>query len=354
MLQNLKTRRCRRGRKGFSLLFKTEGLAFFLCTALLCNQTKGATATLSAVQGRKSLTCAVVTEVSDWNKEDLHGSLAPLDIEICRAVAIAALGRDDALSVVRAPAEAEALAALRAGQADLAVGVTPAISTGLRLGVTYGPPVFWDSQAVMVHRQSGIRDLGALAGKTVCFIDGTDEGKVLLATMKAGRIAIRPFPFQEEGEMEAAFSGGHCQAISAYTSKLAGMRKTSSGGRDFVILPDRLAISPAVAATRTGDLAWSALVAATVDVLVQAEMLGVTRAGVAQAARSDDPVLGRLLGRDWSSGLGLGLSRDWSAKVISAVGNYGEIYGRTMGDGLPAGVNSDCLQGGVLCAGQVR
>ncbi len=354
-VQNLKKRRCRRVGKSFLLLFfKKEGLAFFLSLVLLGSQSKAATSTFSAVQARKSLTCAVVTEAFDWNKEDLHGSLAPLDIEICRAIAVAALGRDDALSVVRAPAETEALAALRAGQADLAVGVTPAISTGLQLGVAYGPPVFWDSQAIMVHRQSSIRDLAALAGKTVCFIDGTDVGKVLLVTMQARNIAVRPFPFQEEGEMEAAFSGGHCQAISAYASKLAEMRKTSPGGRDFVLLPDRLAMSPAVVATRAGDLAWSALVAATLDVLVQAEMLGVTRAGVAQAARSDDPVLSRLLGRDWSSGLALGLSHDWSAKVISAVGNYGEIYGRTLGAELPAGVNSDCLHGGVLCAGQVR
>ncbi len=307
------------------------------------------------MQARHALTCAVVTEAADWNREDLHGDLTPLTIEICRAVAVAVLGRADRLRLLRAPAEMEALDALRAGQADLVVGVTPAISTALRLGVTYGPPAFWDAQALMVNRNASLHDAAGLAGKTVCFIGGTDTERVLLATMKARGIAIRPFPFQEEGEMDAALAGGRCQAMSAYASRLAEMRMQFHGAGDFVLLPDRLGMSPAVVATRAGDVAWSAVVAATVDVLVQAEMLGITRAGVAQAAQRDDPVVARLLGRDWSSGLALGLAHDWSARVIGAMGNYGEIYDRTVGDkGLPAGVNADCLHGGALCAAGVR
>ncbi len=351
--QNLAGPWCGRGSKSFLLLFfKKEGLASFL---LLATQAK-ATPTLSAVQARQTLVCAVVTEEADWNKEDLHGDLTPLTSQICRAVAVAVLGSDTGLRLLRVPAEAEALQALRAGQADLVVGVTPAVSTGLRLGVTYGPPVFWDIQALMVSHHAGIHDAAGLAGKSVCFLGGTDNEGVLLATMKARGIAIRPFPFQEEGEMDAALAGGHCQAMSAYVSKLAGLRVHFHGLRDFVLLPDRLALSPAAVATRTGDLAWSAVVAATVDVLVQADMLGITRAGVAQAP--DSPVTARLLGQDWSSGQALGLAHDWPAQVIGTVGNYGEIYDRTVGEGsdmrLPTGVNADCLHGGALCAAQLR
>ena len=317
---------------------------------------KAADSTLSAIQTRKTLNCAVITEEADWNREDLHGDITPLAAEVCRAVAVATLGRTDALQVLREPAEPEALTALHTGQADLVVGVTPAISSALRLDVAYGPPVFLDAQEVLVHRDAGIHDIAGLAGKTVCFIAGTDTAGVLLATMRARGIAIRPFPFQEQGEMSAVFSGGRCQAMSAYASRLAEMRMQFRG--DYVLLPDRLALSPVVVATRAGDVAWSAVVAATVDVLVQAQMLGVTRAGIVQATQSDDPVLARLAGGDWSSGLALGLAHDWSAKVIAAVGNYGEIYDRTLGKGskrqLPAGLNADCLHGGALCPAQVR
>ncbi len=317
---------------------------------------KAADTTLSAIQTRKTLNCVVITEEVDWNREDLHGDLTPLAEEVCRAVAVATLGRGDRLQVLREPAEPEALTALHNGLADLVVGVTPAISTALRLDVAYGPPVFLDTQQILVHRDAGIHDIAGLAGNTVCFIAGTDTAGVLLAATRARGIAIRPFPFQEEGEMSAAFTGGRCQAISAYASRLAAMRLQFRG--DYVLLPDRLALSPVVVATRAGDVAWSAVVAATVDVLIQAQMLGVTQAGIVQAMQSDDPVLARLTGRDWSSGLALGLAHDWSAKVIAAVGNYGEIYDRTLGTGsnrqLPAGLNTDCLHGGALCPAQVK
>ncbi len=336
------------------LFFKKEGLACFL---LFTVQAKAAT--LSAIQARNSLTCAVVTEAADWNKADGHGDLTPLTTEICRAVAVAVLGTAGGLHLLRVPAEAEALAVLRAGQADLAVGVTPALSTGLRLGITYGPPVFWDVQAVLVNPKSGIRALAGLAGKPVCFLDGTEAGRVLLAGMKSRGIDMRPFPFQEEGEMQAALAGGRCQAMSAMVSRLAEARVQLGGLRDFVLLADRLAASPVAVATRAGDPAWSATVGATVDVLVQAQMLGVTRASAAATSlRDDDPVLARLLGRDWSSGLALGLAHDWSARVLGAVGNYGEVYDRTLGNGsprrLPAGMNQDCSHGGALCAGDIR
>ncbi len=334
---------------------QASSVVVFLLAALRVN---ASASTLATIQARHTLHCAVVTEAADWNREDLHGNLAPLGEAICRAVAVAVLGPDGGLLVSHAPSEADALIALRTSQADVAVGVTPATSTGLRLGVTFGPPVFWDALSVMVHRGAGIRDLAGLAGRTVCYIDGTDTAGVLLATLKARGIAVRPFPFQEEGEMDAAFTGSHCQAMSAYASKLAGKRAQFQGGEGFVLLPDRLGLSPESVATRAGDAGWSAVVAATVDALVQAEMLGVTSASVAQAARSDDPVLKRLLGADWSSALALGLPHDWSAKMLGAVGNYGEVYARTLGEGsamrLPAGVNLDCLHGGVLCAAGLR
>jgi ABC-type amino acid transport substrate-binding protein len=33
------------------------------------------------------LKCGIVAEPLDWNKQDLHGNLAALDAEMCRAVA---------------------------------------------------------------------------------------------------------------------------------------------------------------------------------------------------------------------------------------------------------------------------
>ena len=61
----------------------------------------------------------------------------------------------------------------------------------------------------------------------------------------------------------------------------------------------------------------------------------------------------RLLGVDWAASRALGLDRrDWAAQVIAAVGNYGEIYDRTIGlHGtlrMPRGLNALWSQGGLI------
>ncbi len=315
--------------------------------------------TLAAVKARRKLLCATITETNDWNKSDLHGDLSPLGAEICRAMAVATLGGAEAVEIVPAPAEEEALAALKDGRVDVVVGATPSASVGLRAGVAFGPPVFWDTQTFMVHKALGVANGAGLAGKTVCFINSTDNAGVVLAAFKDQGISILNFPFEEEGEMDAALVGGHCRAVSAYASKLAQVRtQFHKLVHDFVLLPDRLAMSPAVIATRQGDAAWSAIAAATVDTLVEAQMLGITQANLAQKRASEDPVVQHLLGVDWSAGLALGLPADRGARVIAAVGNYGDIYRRTVGEGsamgLALGPNADCLHGGVLCATPVR
>lgn len=51
----------------------------------------GAT-TLDFVRAHGALRCGFVETPEDWNKDDLHGALTPLDLEMCKAVAVAALG----------------------------------------------------------------------------------------------------------------------------------------------------------------------------------------------------------------------------------------------------------------------
>ena len=60
---------------------------------------------------------------------------------------------------------------------------------------------------------------------------------------------------------------------------------------------------------------------------------------------------GLLLGATPGIGDRLGLSNDWAYNMIKAVGNYGEIYDRTVGEGspykLPRGLNNLWSKGGL-------
>ncbi len=310
-------------------------------------------AALDNIRLADTIACGVVTEIQEYNKDDLHGGLDALGLEICKAIAVATLGDAAHMQPKPYPVEREALLALQKGDIDVVVGVTPTASGAWIYGVQFGPPVFYDAQGIMVHRESGIHTLADLAGRDVCYIDGTDTDAVLDAALRGRGIAYSPYPFQEEGEMDAALVVGRCSSMSANLSRLAEKRSNfHARAADFVLLAETFTLDPVAPAYRQGDAQWGAIVDWTVHALVQAEASGVTQANVAALRESKDPAVQRLLGTDFSAGRALGLDHDWAARVIAAVGNYGEIYARTVGQEsplrLPRGLNALWTNGGLM------
>jgi general L-amino acid transport system substrate-binding protein len=92
--------------------------------------------------------------------------------------------------------------------------------------------------------------------------------------------------------------------------------------------------------------------------LITAEELGVTQANVDEKLKSDNPAIRRLLGVEGSYGEGLGLTNDWAYRIIKAVGNYGEIFERNVGQGSPIkinrGLNALWNKGGLQYAPPIR
>jgi len=176
---------------------------------------------------------------------------------------------------------------------------------------------------------------------------------VLDARAKARGIALTAREWQEESEMDDAMSVGRCDAVSAYLSRLANLRNNYQALQQDVLLPETLTLVPAAAAYRGDDRQWAMIIDWTLYALVQAEASGITQSNVQRQADNEDPVAQRLLGVDRSASRALGLdAADWAAQVIAVVGNYGEIYDRTVGMKgslkLPRGLNALWLDGGLM------
>jgi general L-amino acid transport system substrate-binding protein len=304
------------------------------------------------VQSRGILKCGVVTEPQDWNKSDLHGNLSPLGADICRAVAIALLGQTDKLDIQSYNTEQDALVGLKKGQSDIVAGISPSAITGSRYGLRFSLPFFQDGQGFMVHRAEGIHSIAEITGHKLCYIEDTDNDPIVLAYLAKNGVRPVPFGFQEEGEMDAAIMDRHCQVTSAFISKLAEARSIVHVVSDYVFLPDMLTLVPATVAVDARNSRLAEIVNYTISVLLEAEFLGVTRANAAAVGAGQDPRMARLLGIDFATALGLGLPHDWSRKVIAGVGNYGEVFNRTIGPhttlNLDRGVNALWNKGGLM------
>jgi general L-amino acid transport system substrate-binding protein len=313
--------------------------------------------TLTAIKASHHLDCGTVQGVDDWNGEDVHGDLSALEGEICRAVAVAILGDAEGLAIHAFPAEPEALAALKAGGIQLAIGISPSTTVAMQFGVSFGPPVFFDSQRILVAKQSGIANLAGLRDQLICALDMSLPERTLRDEMTAQGIPYALMSHSEQGELDAAVAVRRCAAGTGMETRLAQSRANFHAWvNDFVFLPDRLAIDPVVPAYRYGDQAFGLIVDLTISALIEAEALGVTQDNVAEAAKRDDMRTMQLVGRDFATAQAVGLAHDWAAKVISATGNYGELFERTTGHPyrLDRGLNALWTQGGLMVANPMK
>jgi general L-amino acid transport system substrate-binding protein len=119
-----------------------------------------------------------------------------------------------------------------------------------------------------------------------------------------------------------------------------------------MILPELITKEPLGPAVRQDDAQWFAVVRWTLMALIEAEELGLTSANVDAQRASSDPAVRRFLGLEANLGQALGLPRDWAYQVVKNVGNYGEIFERTLGMKsdlkLARGLNNTWTKGGLM------
>jgi general L-amino acid transport system substrate-binding protein len=306
---------------------------------------------IDAVRTAGHLDCGTVTAADDWNKTDLHGDLSDLGGAVCSAIAIAILGPAGVLTIHKFPGEAEALTALRSGAIQVATTISPNTTVAAQYGVSFGPPIFYDTERLLVSRLSDVRRLENLRDHLICAQDMTQALQTLRDEMGARGIPFALMAHSEQGEMDAAVAVRHCSAAADMESRLvqsrAGFHALVS---DFDFLPDRFGLEPVTPAYRYGDQIFGLIVDWTIYALIEAEALGITRANVGELSGREDMRARRLLGADFATARSLGLAHDWAAQVIASVGNYGEIFQRTVGKPyhLDRGLNRLWTDGGLM------
>jgi general L-amino acid transport system substrate-binding protein len=332
-----------------------------LCGLLLWTACVRAESALDRVRAAHSLTCGVIQEEEDYSHAEDHGNRAAFDLDFCKAVAVAVLGKGAAFTVKVFPAEQDGVDALRRGTVELLASASPTLRNETVEGLGFTRPVFYDGEGLMIANDAAIHSPLDLAGRKICFVIESRTETGLRDYAAREHISYIWSPFSEAGEMEAAFFTGNCAALAGDVSQLANTRAIDpKRAHDFTILPQILRPDPLAVAYRQGDPRFAAVVDAVVDALIEAEALGLTRAHAASASASasteNQPefAVQALLGRPLGTGALLGLDRYWARHVIEATGNYGEIFARDLGLGSPLrlerGENRLWTDGGLLYA----
>jgi general L-amino acid transport system substrate-binding protein len=334
--------------------------AALLCAAAALAGPAHAGKTLDAIKARGQVVCGVNTGVAGFGQADSNGNWSGLDVDVCKAIAAATLG--DANKVKWVPLNAQQrFTALQSGEVDiLARNTTWTLTRDASLGLSFTGITYYDGQGFMVPVKGKIKSAKQLKGATVCVQSGTTTEKNLTDYSRTNNLGIKPVVFDKFDAANAAYFSGRCQAYTTDASGLASIRnKEAKTPADHIILPELISKEPLGPAVRRGDDEWFAIVRWVVFGLVEAEELGITKANVETLQKdSKDPNIGRLLGTTEDMGKLLGLDKEWLARGVKAVGNYGEIFEHNVGPksalGLPRGSNNLWSKGGLMYAPPVR
>lgn len=336
---------------------KTVFLGALTVSSLLAGA--AAAATLDDVKARGTLNCGVATGLAGFAAPDADGRWEGFDVAVCRAVAAAVLGDQDAVEFVPTTGKTR-FTALASGEIDmLARNTTHTFSRDTDLKFDFVGINYYDGQGFMVPR--GLVDSARdLDGATVCIQTGTTTELNLADFFRANNMSYEPVPIETNAEAIQQYIAGACDSYTTDASGLAASRATFETPGDHVILPEIISKEPLGPLVRHGDNDWGDIVRWTFYALVAAEEYGVTKDNVEEmsASAGDNPEVNRLLGTEGELGAMIGLENTFARDAIAAVGNYGEIFAENLGTdtpiGLERGLNAQWTEGGLLYAPPFR
>jgi general L-amino acid transport system substrate-binding protein len=314
--------------------------------------------TLETVKMRDQLICGINPNLPGFGQPDYDGHFKGFNADICRAIAAAVLGDPAKVKFVPLTAPIR-FQSLSSGEVDLLThNSTWTMQRDTAAGLHFTGFTFFDGQAFLAKKSAGLTSVTQLAGASVCTQQGSTSELNAADFFRAHKLRYELVAFGSDDDATRAFHDGRCDVLTSDASALAAARLKLANPDDYVILPEVISKEPLGLVVRDGDDKWFDIVRWTMNALIDAEELGVTQANVAEAVKSPNPEVKRLLGVEGKFGAAMGLSDEWAMRAIAAAGNYGELFERNLGTSspmkLPRGINALWSKGGILYAPPVR
>jgi general L-amino acid transport system substrate-binding protein len=324
--------------------------------ALVLSAQAASAQTLKKVKDRGSLICGVTQGLAGFSLPDDKGNWTGLDVDYCRAVA-AAIFNDPSKVKFSPLSTKDRFEALKSGEIDvLTRNSTWTLSRDALynfIGVNY-----YDGQGFMVRKALKVNSALELNGASICTQTGTTTELNLADYFRANNMKYEVIAFATADETIKAYEAGRCDAFTTDMSQLVSEKLKLTNANDHVILSEIISKEPLGPLVRHGDDQWFDIVKWVHFALLNAEELGVSQKTLDDSMKSNQPEIKRLLGTEGAYGEQIGLTKDWVARIIKHVGNYGEVYERNLGAGsklgISRGLNRLWTKGGIQYAPPIR
>ena len=314
--------------------------------------------TLNTVKSRGYLQCGSNGTLAGFGLPDAQGNWTGLDVDFCRAVAVA-IFNDPTKVRFQALTAKDRFTALQTGEVDvLARNTTWTLSRDTSLGLNFTGVNYYDGQGFMVRKALKVNSALELSDAAVCVQQGTTTELNLADYFRGNKMKLKTVTFLTADEAVKAYDAGRCDAYTTDASALSGERLRLVNPNDHIILPEIISKEPLGPAVRHGDDQWFDIVKWVLFAMIIAEEQGLTQKNINEALGSDNPDVKKFVGTEGNYGEQLGLTKDWAVRIIKHVGNYGEVFERNVGQGSPLkiqrGLNALWNKGGIQYAPPIR
>lgn len=314
--------------------------------------------TLDDVKSAGTLKCGVSTGLLGFSSQDDNNRWTGLDADFCHVLAAAVLNDSEAVEYLPLSAK-ERFTALQSGEVDiLPRNTTWTFSRDVDLGLTFVGVNYYDGQGFMVPKELGVKSATELDGATVCIQPGTTTELNLADYFARNGMKYEAVVVETDDVARQSYQEGRCAVYTTDKSGLAAQIPQTENPDAHMILPETISKEPLGPVVRQGDDRWADIARWTLNAIIAAEELGITKDNVEEMKESQNPEIRRLLGVEGDLVTKLGLDADAFARAIAAEGNYGEIYDRNVGLesplGLERGVNAQWTDGGLMYAAPFR
>ena len=313
---------------------------------------------LDTVKARGYINCGVAAGFAGFSQVDAQGRWSGLNVEYCAALAAAVLGTKDAVKF-RNIQPGDRFSALTDGEVDVMLRETPwTLSRDTDFGARFVDTLFYDGQGFLIPREHAIISVLELSGASICVLPGSRGARSVSDFFSQRKMRYQLVISDDWPKLVETYASGGCTALTGDISLLAAERSKLADAADHILLPELIDKSPLGPMVKVGDDQWFSIVRWTYMALIAAEELGLTRDNADSMRSSQIMDVRRFLGVEGDLGAPLGLAKDWAYQVVKQVGNYGEIFNRTLGEATPfnlqRGLNGLWSKGGLMYASPLR
>lgn len=313
---------------------------------------------LDAIRARGHINCGVGENTPGFSQVNGQGHWSGLEVEFCSAVAAAVFGNKENVKFLALQA-ADRFRALQDGDVDILLRTTAwTLSRDSEFDIRFVEVLFYDGQGFIVPRSHAVSSVLELSGASICVLPGGSGERAVAEFFTRTKMRYQLITSARWDDLVKAYMAGGCTALTGDVSSLAKERSRFPNASEHVVLGELITKEPLGAYVKSGDEDWFEVVRWTAMALVEAEELGITSANAATMENSNTMDVRRLFGQEANLGQSLGLARDWAAQIVRQVGNYGEIFERTLGHGsvfkLERGLNNLWTKGGLMYAAPFR